>query len=200
MKPFALAAIVLCGAAQAQELPALFDVTGVAVNDVLNVRSQPSAAGQILTGLAPDATHIEVTARDGNWGRVNTGEQAGWVSMSYLTEQIDSTIGHAYRYQCFGTEPFWSLDATAGNRAVISWPDQQDVTYLMGNIHAASGRPWPHAVVGSTPEGAASMTLIMSPRDCSDGMSDQMYGLEAALMLNSDDPRFFSGCCTLDID
>ncbi|MEO1155590.1 MAG: SH3 domain-containing protein, partial [Pseudomonadota bacterium] len=44
----------------AQGYPALFDVTGVASDDVLNIRSAPSATAEIIGTLAHNETGVEV--------------------------------------------------------------------------------------------------------------------------------------------
>jgi hypothetical protein len=70
-------------------LPALFDVTGVASGDVLNLRAEPSAQATIIGSFPADATGIEVIATDssGRWGQVNAVERAGWASLAYLARQ-----------------------------------------------------------------------------------------------------------------
>jgi hypothetical protein len=82
-------ALLVAMPAAAQDLPALFRVTGVAANDVLNIRAEPSARAAIIGSFRPDAGGIEVVAlsADGRWGLVNSGEQAGWSSMRYLMHQ-----------------------------------------------------------------------------------------------------------------
>lgn len=56
------------GPAAAQDLPAVYDVAGVAADDVLNVRAEPSAEAPVLRTLAPDAGGIEVVALSGPAG------------------------------------------------------------------------------------------------------------------------------------
>ncbi|MGR3466510.1 MAG: SH3 domain-containing protein, partial [Shimia sp.] len=69
-----------------QQLPALFDVTGVRADDVLNIRTEPTARAPIIGSFAPDETAIEVLERSpsGTWGRVRYGEQMGWSSLRFL--------------------------------------------------------------------------------------------------------------------
>ena len=56
--------------------PALHDVIGVLGNDVLNVRSDPDRAGDVLTTLPSDTSDIEVIRPndDLTWGLVNVNE------------------------------------------------------------------------------------------------------------------------------
>ncbi len=60
----------LPGLALAQSFPALYDVTGVASDDVLNVRAAPNANAQVIAALGPKATQVEVVRTDtsGHWG------------------------------------------------------------------------------------------------------------------------------------
>ncbi|MFD2813860.1 SH3 domain-containing protein [Paracoccus aerius] len=69
--------LALAGPALATQeyiLPTLFDVTGVASDDVLNIRAEPNAKAAIIGTLAPDAFRIEVVEERQGWARVNTGE------------------------------------------------------------------------------------------------------------------------------
>ena len=110
---FCAVAFGLCGAAGAENrpLPDLFDVTGVAAVDALNVRSAPDAQAEIMGALDSDATDVEITAIQGGWGRVNQGERSGWTAMRFLSRQDDTWMAGAIppALVCFGTEPFWSL-------------------------------------------------------------------------------------------
>ncbi|MGB3280174.1 MAG: peptide-binding protein, partial [Pseudorhodobacter sp.] len=52
--------VVGFGLARAETLPALFDVTGVAADDVLNLRAAPDGVAEILGALGPSAKDVEV--------------------------------------------------------------------------------------------------------------------------------------------
>lgn len=96
MKPlFALLFSLIASAAAAtfDAWPALYDVSGVASDDVLNIRAEPSADAPIIGTLAHDATNVEII-RDGEngWGLVNTDEGTGWVSFAYLATSSQSVF------------------------------------------------------------------------------------------------------------
>ena len=76
----------------AGEFPALFSVTGVAANDVLNIRETASASADKLGALQHNAKNVEVVAVDDarKWALVNTGETAGWVAFRYLARQSET--------------------------------------------------------------------------------------------------------------
>jgi hypothetical protein len=109
------AALALPGAATQDGWPAIHDVTGVAADDVLNIRERPDASSPIVGQLAPDAT-VEVIRPNERltWGLVNAGERTGWVSLRYLQRRPGQWDGAFPEIaSCFGTEPFWSLRARA---------------------------------------------------------------------------------------
>ena len=109
--------------AQTHSLPALFDVRGVASDDVLNVRSGPGVENEIIGALKHDARGIEAVGAnaDGTWLLVNTFERAGWASARFLQRTgPDWDAGLPRPLGCFGTEPFWSLTHGATG---ASWSD-----------------------------------------------------------------------------
>ncbi|MFZ5963116.1 COG3650 family protein [Thalassococcus sp. BH17M4-6] len=178
-------------AAQDFRLPAVFDVAGVAGDDVLNVREGPSGDAAILGSLAPDARGVEVTVLDdtGRWGRVNLGEQAGWVSMAYLQAQGPGDGSLPQTLACFGTEPFWRLDVAQGGQSVFEEAGQEPLNFETGAAIAAAGRTDVMAVTGP------DITVVLRRAACNDGMSDRGYGLWADVILSNE--ALFSGCCSV---
>ncbi|GGG80295.1 hypothetical protein GCM10011415_32070 [Salipiger pallidus] len=177
-------------------LPALYDVTDVASDDVLNVRAAPEAGAEILGALPFAQTRTEVTALsdDGSWGRVNLREQAGWVNMRYMARQQGSTIGEGAAFSCYGTEPFWSLIHTPGG--TFSWSD------IEGNnleLSASSPEPVPGAghVAHASGPGQKASIAIKPVQACSDGMSDRLFGLEALVTLTGKRDGTYRGCCSV---
>lgn len=194
----ALTALVVClapHATSAQDLPALFNVVDVASDDVLNVRSAPNGGAGIVGTLAYNAKGIEIVDRDGNWGLVNLGEGTGWTSLRYLDPVVDGFLPEHPRFSCSGTEPFWNLDVVQGQKATLSMPDWTERLFGAGMVRAASGRPYPFAMSGAA--GTETLTVVMWPRMCSDGMSDRSYGLETTVVLTGNAPLILSGCCSL---
>lgn len=186
--------------AAAQGLPALYDVTGVANDDVLNVREGPSAADPIIGTLAPDAGNVEVTALndDGTWGRVNTRERTGWASMSFLARQSGQNEGTLpVPMRCFGTEPFWSLEV-ADSGLVFDGLNMEPVETSLATRTAARGIPGRYGFAGWGAKETAGMHGIVRREECSDGMSDRLYGLSLDLLVSSDGTLSqYAGCCSL---
>ncbi len=185
----------LATAATAQGLPALFDVTGVASDDVLNVRENPRASAPRLGGLAPDATGIEVVALSdsGDWGRINLGEGSGWVSMRYLAAQpADRQTYFDTPLRCLGTEPFWLVSFDDGI-AIFSAPGLPPTPFEITTTSPAIGSGL-YAQLAAGEE----LTAVVKRAECSDGMSDRSYGLSGDIILTEDgEQRLLTGCCTL---
>lgn len=66
--------------------PALYCVSGVAADDVLNLRAWPSASSQILDGLDPHQCDIAFLPYAVNgWQKIRVAGQEGWVNRNYLS-------------------------------------------------------------------------------------------------------------------
>lgn len=201
---FLLALVSLVPAA-AQELPSLYDVTGVAQNDVLNIREHPRATSQRIGALEPDASGIEVTALSdsGDWGRVNTGERSGWLSMEFMTPAPAPRTGDSYfdgPLACFGTEPFWRLENGVGGEMTFSGAGEVPVmlTRTATALSASRGRA---AQLVEAADETAKLTGMLRVGECSDGMSDRAYGLTLDMLLETGgDRRFVSGCCSVSAE
>lgn len=189
--------------------PALFDVVGVASDDVLNIRSAPGTAGEIVGSLPHDGSDIEVIRPTEHltWGLVNARERTGWVSLSYLQRQPDQWDGKfpAIRH-CVGTEPFWSL-ALDPPQIRLETPDIEPRTGLISSMHASLSRRDRFAYGGSFfPNEAGSRDILLSiaVETCSDGMSDREYGIAVDMLLTRPDlsgddsvTGLYSGCCSI---
>ncbi len=183
-----------------QELPALFRVTDVAGNDVLNVRAEPDAGAELLNALAPDAVHVEVTelSADGRWGRVNMGERSGWASMRYLAAE-PGPAWHELQtpLSCYGTEPFWSFDfQPAGAKIAFRTMEGAKLDFTADWVAPASGR---NGVIGMRLSGQETTGFsVFRAVSCNDGMSDRVMGLAVEVFFSGPDGRRgYSGCCTL---
>ncbi|WP_146347719.1 SH3 domain-containing protein [Phaeobacter marinintestinus] len=178
--------------------PVLHDVSGVAANDVLNVRAAPSSGAPIVGTLAFDQTGVEVLDTDpsGKWGLVNVGEAAGWASLRYLQPRPDpGDYALAQDLQCFGTEPFWTLDLVQGQRATFSRMSEAPKAMPAGLL-STSGNRTDRFVVGL----GQDAVLIVSRMACNDGMSDRQFGIEANLVSLAPGLALLTGCCTLALN
>lgn len=182
------------GSVTAQDLPKLYAVIGVAGHDALNIRTEPNADAEILGGFVHNASGVEVIAlnEDGKWGQVNIGERTGWSAMRFLTPISDEEpvwIG------CFGTEPFWGLimDET-GKTSGWSSPESKGKVTDLEPLVTAAVMPRRFGYAGKI-EGGEKFQATMTHQICSDGMSDNLYGLSIDLSLTGGGKK--SGCCTL---
>lgn len=196
IRAFVIWLIVMSAPVFAQPLPALFDVSGVAADDVLNVRLDPDASAEKIGALAPDAKDIEVVelSIDGKWGLISSEERSGWVSMRFLqAAPINEDYIFTKALACSGTEPFWSLGIVQGQQAVYATPDTAGETYPAGLVNSAEGRT-DRFLLGM----GDRLTAVIRREQCSDGMSDRVFGLDIDLVI--DGSRLHSGCCSLKGD
>jgi uncharacterized membrane protein len=195
---WALVAIFLSQtAAFAQSFPSLFNVTGVASNDVLNIRQAPDATTTILSSFAYNARDVEVIglSENGRWGMVATSDQMGWVAMRFLDNAGRPNWTDGQSLHCSGTEPFWSLST--------SFPDRhlslQTINGHYFGLQTNSGA-LPHTVgpptLGFAIFGARKGFASVRTEVCADGMSDHLYGLGIQVYF-TDNGQAFSGCCSL---
>jgi len=195
-----LAAASPAAATQEYILPTLFDVTGVAANDVLNIRAAPSARAEIIGTLSPNARDIEVVGYDetGQWARINTGERSGWAALRYLAYQIDVWTPGTLppTLHCLGNEPFWSF-RPRGDDVVFSTPDAPESAMRIEQVLATGMFRDPRRSVSAQGENHR-MTAVMVPMACSDGMSDRSYGLDVTVILEGrGEPQMLTGCCSI---
>ena len=78
--------LMIPAVASAQNLPALYDVDGVAQSDTLNVRAGPSTEFDVIDTLSANAEDVEVVDvnASGEWALIIVEEQAGWVALRFL--------------------------------------------------------------------------------------------------------------------
>lgn len=179
-------------------LPTLFDVTGVAAGDKLNIRETPSAQARIIGTLPADAKGVEVVAERAGWAQVNTAERAGWVKSRYLAYRTDVWLpgGLPAGLNCLGTEPFWSV-RQVGPQVVYETPD--GARAMERRVVLDDGLPRSPARAVIAGDGQGRMTAVIQPAQCSDGMSDRVYGLSAVLVFDGagQPSRMQTGCCRL---
>jgi len=195
-----LVAAAPAAATQEYILPTLFDVTGVAANDVLNIRAVPDASAGIIGTLSPDARDIEVVGYDetGRWARINTGERSGWAALRYLAYQVDVWTPGTLppTLHCLGNEPFWSFRPW-GDNMVFSTPDAPESLMRIEQVLETGVFRDPRRSVSAQSD-SRRMTAVMVPMACSDGMSDRSYGLDVTVILEGrGEPQMLTGCCSI---
>ena len=179
---------------RADTYPALHAVVGVAEDDVLNIRAAPDAGAEIIGTLAPNLMGVEVISVSDGWAQVNTGEGTGYAALQFLQrEEGPEWFALARPLACFGTEPFWSLALDPDARtAAFTTPEMTEARIdPMGQTW--TGAVWAPTAAIDLPDGLA----VLRPADCSDGMSEQSYGIAVDLFLRTGDRQRLSGCCTL---
>jgi uncharacterized membrane protein len=187
--------------AQSANLPELFKVVDVAQSDKLNIRIEPNATSDVVGTFAPGEQNIEVVGQssDGSWSQVNSGDGAGWVASKFLAIQPETWISRKLpdTLRCSGTEPFWSL-ANADNKLTYQPMDGEKQTFGDATIIDRNFEGDRHRVVLAG-DADHSLTTVIQPGQCSDGMSDRSYALSTTLIFQSKGsaPSALYGCCTI---
>lgn len=194
-----LLAILMPATLIAETFPALYAVTGVEEDDVLNVRGAPDVSSAVIAELAPDSTDIEVVALDETerWGWINSSEQSGWVAMRFMRRQLSPGNSLLPRpLICFGTEPFWNLDIENGPIIELGWLGDTPLRFFGLSITSSANSPDHFALIAESR--GRTMNAIVQRQICTDGMSDRVYGFGMSIVVNGlDEPLFYSGCCSL---
>ncbi len=187
----ALGLAMVAGAAAAQNLPARFAVTGVAADDVLNIRAAPSASAPVLGTLGPDAAGVEVLgfSPDGAWARLGLPEGEGWAARRFLAAQPADPRAIPLPLRCQGTEPFWSLTVT-GEGATYELPGEEP--RALRPIGEAGGF---QGFILAFDDRGETRDLTAVRAECSDGMSDRPYGFSALVWNRGEE--LLEGCCLL---
>jgi uncharacterized membrane protein len=189
MRAFWLFLLILAGAVSA--FPAFaqvtYSVTGIAADDVLNIRERPSASSPKIGEYGPSDSGIVIYRRSGNWalvGRSTPGAAEGWVNSRFLTRVV-AAARVRFPLRCLGTEPFWDLNIRSERAATFASPEVAGDRLAVSNVRR-EGR---NASMRIGSGGRADITA----GSCSDGMSDNSYRYSIFLRLT--DGRVFRGCC-----
>ena len=182
------------------DFPALYDVTGVALDDVLNVREGTGASYPVIETLAPNDRNIEIVqlSDDGKWGLIGYPGGSGWASMRYLARQPGQDgRGFPSSLGCGGTEPFWGLVFNG-----------QSANYdMMGEDNQSFTKVWEDTAVGMAPISYAvklqgnggDITAVIHRNLCNDGMSEMTYGFDIDVIFSRPSGNsYYSGCCSLN--
>ncbi|MCG6904209.1 MAG: hypothetical protein LJE68_16170 [Rhodobacter sp.] len=199
-------ALCLCAALPVSAFadPGYYRVTGVASDDTLNVRSDPSAGSADLGDLPHDATGIEVSETDasGKWGRIIWEEGNGWIAMRFLAPDAVAQVGGTALpagLLCSGTEPFWSMQMSNAS-ATYSDTSGAVLAMTLQGARVAEGRQnFPVQTGFAGTDGSAN--ALIAPALCSDGMSDRDYPWRVDLLISAGGTgRYLVGCCNLPLE
>ena len=185
----------LAAHAQPLILPDTFVVTGVAADDTLNVRQQPSGSSADIGDLYPNQL-VEVIAVSDNdqWGQIIWHEGNGWISMRFLAPepypQMDDSV-MPIGISCLGNEPFWS--ATILRNQMFEFSDIGALPQMRPVQHSTSALNMPPYLFAFT---AGEFTGVLERAQCFDGMSDITYGWQLRLISTQMSGLVLrNGCC-----
>jgi uncharacterized membrane protein len=187
-------AVLLCLSIGLAVVPArgeTVDVTGVAADDVLNLRAEPRAGAALVGALAPAASGVEALRQSGGWTYVRSGQMEGWASARYLRPALSFSGGPPpFPLHCVGTEPFWSLTLD-GKRAIYRTPEIAEAASPVASLEPSRNST---IVWRVRPADGPIMSAVIEARQaCSDNMSDTVYSFR--IHAETRDGQLLSGCC-----
>lgn len=193
-----VAAPITAGAEGFKTLPHLAKVTGLAANDTLNVRANPSAQSADIGDIKQDQK-VEVLELDGSgkWARILQAEGNGWVSTRYLAQQSQAMTpsGMPLGLHCTGTEPFWSARLDADATVHFEVMGQGAQSYPLDWTSPSQNRGGAEYGLSAT-----GLSGILRRAACSDGMSDRNYGWALDLIVESEGGKtLLGGCCSAQL-
>ena len=169
------------------------EVSGVAADDVLNLRAEPRADAPLTGALSPLAAGIEVVRRAEGWAYVKSGKLAGWAAARYLRPATNPAGPRPPSpLRCGGTEPFWSL-VIDGDRATYSTPETKPRTDRIGKIQQSQNSTIVWRVLPG--DGPVASATIEARQACTDNMSDRIYPFR--VHVETRDVQLLSGCCDM---
>lgn len=84
------------------------------------------------------------------------------------------------RYRCTGTEPFWSIDISSEG-IVFQSPESSPVTYPYRAAQNNAGSIEFNTSLNTNTE-SSTLKVVLTPGNCSDGMSDIQYPYSAEVV------------------
>ena len=169
-----------------------YTVYGVRQGDTLNMRLQPNPSAPVVQTIPFDGRDIGLTGREaaGGWVEINFNRKRGWVNARFLGYGTGRYQVPAF-LDCFGTEPFWSINLRPGSaQADLAFAERR-IVYNLTRAETAMNRSDVLHIRGASRPG--EMSLIIRNESCSDGMSDNNYPYSVVALLS----RFnvIAGCC-----
>jgi uncharacterized membrane protein len=190
----AVIAFLSAAAANAAEPPRL-SVTGVAHNDVLNLRAQPGARSPRVASLPSNAADLAVVAqatRSLDWVMVEKGPARGWANARFLAYGDPRDGALPVRLRCSGTEPFWGVEVGYGRANADLAFEQRRTRLALATPIQAAARPHLWLLPSANARDPASF-LLVERRVCSDGMSERSYPFTVSLRIAG---TLLAGCCS----
>ena len=179
----------------------MYSVTGVMVDDYLNVREQPNVKSQIVTRIPFDGSGIRhLDAKDNVdgqvWWHIKWEGKQGWVNKRYLLspkpkKPLVKGSNETAALHCGGNEPFWGIKIT--KQTLTFTPMDAEKLNLPIVFNKTSDNNTTIAAVYAKKQGKQVTAILQKVRACSDGMSDIDYPYSISAVINNQ--KFYSGCC-----
>lgn len=169
-----------------------YRVVGVASNDVLNIRAQPTSRSEIIGAFSYNHPLLEVTGSEGRWVRVNLGEYSGWVHSGYIEPVNLPNYSHTNLpngLKCFGEEPFWIVTLYNGK---INLQHQRSLgeDYILSAIENTENE----YLLRGVSESGNEVAIFIKDEMASSSMVENYYNWSASLYLDGIEMSYGTGC------
>jgi uncharacterized membrane protein len=117
------------------------------------------------------------------------------LALALLSASASAQLGPA-RFQCAGSEPFWSLEISASGKASLAAPDEQltrSGTSFTGKMSVVQNRKPPAWIWrGAARAGAPDLVAAITPQACEEPSGEKA---PYTMWLSLPDGRALTGCC-----
>lgn len=206
LRRWAVAVLAALAALHAGPAPAqVYDVVGVAADDVLNIRgdidtvehfSQAPVVGSFPAGAAGIlATGRSYMLGGTEWREVRHPGGTGWVNARFL--HLSAIFPPSGAFSCGGTEPFWDIALTeTGGKLRLMGEDRTVRLKVEDGSGAAGWRNVRTYAFSRSDAPARPIGVLAFNQACTDGMSDFTYAYEFFLIGLDGGVDALYGCCT----
>jgi uncharacterized membrane protein len=180
-----------------------YHVVNVGIDDVLNVRRDPSKAAPNIGRLQPNATGVIVTgvrqtAEGAHWWEVvhtTAEEKVAWIN-AYFLAPAEGKSQSDFNLRCLGTEPFWNLDFS-GAQAIFTTAQGEQLKWRGSHWRQAAGfqtgQRFAIDLGGADLSNEGWAAVSRAQEFCTDGMSDSEYPYDVIIAIPTGD--IHAGCC-----
>lgn len=169
-----------------------YRVVGVASNDVLNIRAQPTSRSEIIGVFYHNHPLFEVTGSDGRWVRVNLEEYSGWVHSGYIQQVNVLTFPQTNLpngLKCYGEEPFWTVTLGGGRLQLQSMTFGEKV-YAVSTIESIGDG---YLITGIS-KSANEISIVVKDEMASSSMVENYYNWSVSLEMDGYSVLGGTGC------
>lgn len=172
------------------------EVTGVALDDTLNLRQLSSSKSETVFMLPPNANGLLKLNEANGWVQLSYKAHTGWAFGKYLKSSSAPNVKNDLNTElfCIGTEPHWILKTDNHHITYKKYDDE--VQYVFNSAFEKSSvktGSWSFSAVKQGDFDTAINVVIKHDDQCSDEMSDNKYSY--SISVQDKEMGMLNGCC-----